>query len=269
MMRLTLLFLLFYSGIISAQTHFSHTDKALEYIQNGQISKGGEELKKAALNMNELAAQYYLGVCYEYGIMVEKNVAEAFKYYRRAAERGLPDAMYRMSLCYKNGIGVIPNGAQASEWLRRYRKKGGYMTLRDFSKVYNSGLALANDINENTEISLNESNPTSVTQTQVINNITVVQHTQTPQETNNNLTDKQISKDTTKDILNQEAKQNVSDVDVNIPLTQLRNSSTLALVIANENYANVPVVESALHDGEVVAEYLQKTLGLPKENIMT
>ena len=59
-----------------------------------------------------------------------------------------------------------------------------------------------------------------------------------------------------------------SDVDKDIPVTQTRNASTLALVIANENYSNVPSVESALHDGEVVAEYLQKTLGLPQENIM-
>ena len=265
-MRSTLLFLLLYCGIISAQTQSLHTDKALEYIQNGQISKGSDELKKAALNMNELAAQYYLGECYEYGIMVEKNTKEAFKFYRRAAERGLPDAMYRMSLCYKNGIGVTPNGAQASEWLKRYRKKGGYMTLRDLPKIYNSGMALANDINDNTEIPSDISNITSnsVTQTQVINNITVVQSTQIHQEANDNLADKQISKD----IRNQETKQNEADVDVNIPVTQLRNSSTLALVIANENYSNVPTVESALHDGEVVAAYLQKTLGLPKENIM-
>ena len=59
-----------------------------------------------------------------------------------------------------------------------------------------------------------------------------------------------------------------SDVDKNIPQTDKINSSTVALVIANENYTGVPQVEAALHDGEVFAEYLNKTLGLPKENIM-
>lgn len=59
-----------------------------------------------------------------------------------------------------------------------------------------------------------------------------------------------------------------SDVDKNIPQTNRNNPSTVALVIANENYSGVPRVESALHDGEVFAEYLNKTLGLPKENIM-
>lgn len=59
-----------------------------------------------------------------------------------------------------------------------------------------------------------------------------------------------------------------SDVDENIPTTSHRNPNALALVIANENYAGVPHVESALHDGETMAKYLEQTLGLPKENII-
>lgn len=73
------------------------TSVALGYIQRGYIQYGFEELKKIAAT-NDLAAQFYVGVCYEHGIGVEKDPAEAFRMYRKAAERGLPDAMYNILL---------------------------------------------------------------------------------------------------------------------------------------------------------------------------
>lgn len=58
-----------------------------------------------------------------------------------------------------------------------------------------------------------------------------------------------------------------SDVDVNIPIVRKPNENAVALIIANENYRNVSNVASALHDGEVFAEYCQKTLGIPAQRI--
>ena len=58
-----------------------------------------------------------------------------------------------------------------------------------------------------------------------------------------------------------------SDVDENIPLVKRANDNTVALIIANENYQFVAPVASALHDGEVFAEYCEKTLGIPKTRI--
>lgn len=58
-----------------------------------------------------------------------------------------------------------------------------------------------------------------------------------------------------------------SDVDVNIPRSNKQAPSTLALVIANENYQHAPKVQSALHDGERFAQYCNETLGIPKNNI--
>lgn len=58
-----------------------------------------------------------------------------------------------------------------------------------------------------------------------------------------------------------------SDVDENIPVTNRRADRTLALIISNENYHNVSSVESAAHDGEIFAQYCNKTLGIPSENI--
>ena len=60
----------------------------------------------------------------------------------------------------------------------------------------------------------------------------------------------------------------ISDVDVNVPVDSLcKNENTLALIIANENYQNVPNVSFALNDGSMFANYCRKTLNLPEKNI--
>ena len=60
----------------------------------------------------------------------------------------------------------------------------------------------------------------------------------------------------------------VSDVDKDIPETGKKNPNTFALIVANENYKNVANVASALHDGQTFAEYCEKTLGIPKSQIV-
>lgn len=59
-----------------------------------------------------------------------------------------------------------------------------------------------------------------------------------------------------------------SDVDKDIPQSSKPNSNTFAFIIANENYKNVSNVASALHDGYTFYEYCEKTLGVPKSQIV-
>lgn len=58
-----------------------------------------------------------------------------------------------------------------------------------------------------------------------------------------------------------------SDVDVNIPVTNRENPNALAVIIANEDYANAVNVASALNDGEAFGEYCVSTLGIPRQNV--
>lgn len=61
----------------------------------------------------------------------------------------------------------------------------------------------------------------------------------------------------------------ISDVDINIPETGLKNPNTYVVIIANENYKNVEVqtVDFAHRDGNIFGEYCNKVLGIPKDNI--
>lgn len=58
-----------------------------------------------------------------------------------------------------------------------------------------------------------------------------------------------------------------SDVDMNIPESNIRNDKTFAVIICNENYKRVAKVPMAKNDGNTFARYCEKTLGLPHENI--
>ena len=68
--------------------------------------------------------QYNLGVSYLKGNGVEKNEAEAYKWFRLSALQGFADAEFCMALCLGSGIGVKQDGAEAAEWMRRAADHG-------------------------------------------------------------------------------------------------------------------------------------------------
>ena len=58
------------------------------------------------------------------------------------------------------------------------------------------------------------------------------------------------------------------DVDMDIPVgTSAHNNNTYCVIIANENYKDVPEVDYALRDGEIFREYCIKTFGIPEKQI--
>jgi len=65
-----------------------------------------------------------------------------------------------------------------------------------------------------------------------------------------------------------------SDVDINIPVTSIKNDKTFALVIGNEEYSKYQMdlntstnVDFAAMDARTFKKYLINTLGVPEENI--
>ena len=237
-----------------------NTISALNYINQGYIQYGCNELKKIAAT-NRIAAQYYIAVCYEQGIGVEKNLTQAFAMYRKAAERGLPDAMYHIAAFYKDGVVVSQDISREREWLNRYSQRGGKFVLPDILPIYQEGMkhpenyALDPNGDNNLANLISQGNKNDNSQKQTINNITIIQ--QSPIQDNNSLTNPEVKP----------TKKIISYVDKDIPETGKEQNNTFALIIANENYQEVAQVPNALNDGQIFAEYCQKTLGIPEENI--
>ena len=59
-----------------------------------------------------------------------------------------------------------------------------------------------------------------------------------------------------------------SDVDRDIPISSNQNNNSLVLIVANENYKEMPKVPYAVNDGNTFKEYCIKTLGIPQEQII-
>ncbi len=59
------------------------------------------------------------------------------------------------------------------------------------------------------------------------------------------------------------------DVDMDIPVNNSVNENTYCVIIANEHYEDVAVVDYASRDGEIFKEYCMKTLGIPEKQIRT
>jgi len=66
-------------------------------------------------------SQFWLSLCYRFGIGISQNEESAFRWLKNAAEHGIAKMQYRLAQCYFDGIGVPQNNELAVEW---YKKAG-------------------------------------------------------------------------------------------------------------------------------------------------
>lgn len=82
-------------------------------------------------------AQFNMGLLYDNGVGVERDLARAAEWYRRAAEAGDRTAQSYLGEMYARGHGVETDYAEAVEW---YRKAA---LQRDGLAAYNLGILYA------------------------------------------------------------------------------------------------------------------------------
>jgi TPR repeat protein len=96
------------------------------------LSRGAENWRQAAAadladskNVCGINAAMNLGVCYREGLGVQKSAAQAFRFFRVAAEHGHTEAQRELTLCFVNGEGTEADGELALTWARRAAVHGG------------------------------------------------------------------------------------------------------------------------------------------------
>lgn len=256
-MRKTFLLLMCLSLLqASAYKISNNTSGALENMRRGFVLHAVEQLKREAA-VNDVAAQFYMAQCMEYGIGVNADAEAAFKMYRRAAERGFAPAMLELARCYTDGIGVAANATRAAEWQERYAKRHDGSELPLMSELY----AEASQHLENATLhpGAGAAAPIAAAPAPAATPAAPAGHPKVSLPP---------VKDTRPAAAAPKAQEPAkSDVDVNIPATRTVNDHCFALIIANENYQDVAAVPGALNDGEIMAQYCRLTLGLPESNI--
>ena len=101
-------------------------------------------LRKAAVQ-GYADAQVQLGVCYQQGLGVEKDLPQALAWFRRAADQGNARGQLQVALAYRRGDGVAPDLKQALGYLQRAAEQGHPKAQFELGVAYRDGLAVAPD----------------------------------------------------------------------------------------------------------------------------
>ena len=90
--------------------------------------------------------EFYLGSIYEGGSDdVPKNMQEAAKWYRKAADQNHAEAQYRYVYLLENGTGVKKNLAEAAKWFRKAAERGFVSAQRAIARAYHEGRGMTKD----------------------------------------------------------------------------------------------------------------------------
>ena len=107
----------------------------------------------AALQWYRLAAQnnipqalYFVGVFYETGTVVDKDLNKAFSLVQRAAQQGVPAAGYRLATYYQQGAGVGQDVVAAGAWYERAAKAGLPQAQLVYGAMLENGVGMEQSI---------------------------------------------------------------------------------------------------------------------------
>jgi len=90
-------------------------------------------------------AQYNLGVMYEKGKGVKKNLKKAKKWFQFAAEQGVVKAQYKLGLMYGKGKGVAKDYSKAIKWWNLAADQGNGKAQINLGWMYEMGKGVPKD----------------------------------------------------------------------------------------------------------------------------
>lgn len=97
-------------------------------------------------------AQYNLGLLHGSGTGIAQNLAEAAKWYRRAAEQGHDKAQAMLGVLYSSGQGVVQSHTEAIKWWRRAADQGNADARFNLGMAYWKGEGVAQDFDKATAL---------------------------------------------------------------------------------------------------------------------
>lgn len=113
-------------------------------MARGDYVRAVRELLVAA-KAGDRQAQYELGLAYRDGKGIGRNPAQAFRWFRQAAEKDLPEAQYEVGQMEEDGDGTEKNAADAAEWYRKAATSGNVPAMFALGELYRNGEGVAKD----------------------------------------------------------------------------------------------------------------------------
>jgi hypothetical protein len=122
---------------VSAAAPGQDVDTAMSILQ-GETSTAQEAYVIAV-------AHYEKGLSYSGGEGMEKDSAEAFRWFKQSAELGYAPAQNKVGAAYAYGDGVEQNAIEAASWYHLAARQGYAMAQRNLGVMYSLGEGLKQD----------------------------------------------------------------------------------------------------------------------------
>lgn len=119
-------------------------DEAAAAFETGNYAKAQAELAPL-LKAADPRAQYAMGVLYENGFGVAKDLPQAAAWYLKAAEQGNSDAQFNLGAMNEHGVGIPVNYPEAARWYRPAAEQGDIDALSNLGVLYNNGQGVPQD----------------------------------------------------------------------------------------------------------------------------
>ncbi|MGN1033040.1 MAG: tetratricopeptide repeat protein, partial [Intestinibacter sp.] len=117
---------------------FKMTAKNMKNIRKSVILELEKQAEEGDVDTQFSLGDYYFVLNKENDN--EENNKNAFKWYKKAAENGLPDAQYNLAGLYMNGLGIEENREKAFEWYEKVAEQGHIESKLCLAICYEQGI---------------------------------------------------------------------------------------------------------------------------------
>ena len=138
-------------GIAAAEDHAQDAAALTEQAKANLDAEDYETafpILRAAADLGDAKAQYYLGFLYDMGKGVEQDYEEAVKYYRLAADQGDAAAQCNLGFCYYDGRGVAQDYDMARKYYHLAADQGDEVALYNLGSNCFFGTGMEQDYGE-------------------------------------------------------------------------------------------------------------------------
>ena len=112
-----------------------------------ELVEAAKRFRRAAERGND-KAQFNLGLMYCLGRGVPPDDTESAKWFRHAAEQGHASSQHNLGVMYHDGAGVPQDYAEAAKWYRRAAEQGRANAQHNLGKMYRDGEGVPQDYAE-------------------------------------------------------------------------------------------------------------------------
>lgn len=130
--------------LMSGQTAEECFEKGIKSYESKDYAEAYKWFKQAA-DQGNAKGQNGLGILYERGHGITKDITEAIKWYKLSAEQGYASAQNNLGLKYQNGIGVEKDYNEAFKWYLKSAEQGYDIAQNNLGYCYEVGKGVSQD----------------------------------------------------------------------------------------------------------------------------